>query len=228
MLSLCRFFLVVTPVPRLMHATLAAAGAAGAVAIAIDAGRAPRALTPVLLLQLFAASSGFMVPARRGHFDLVLSIGQGRRRVACAHWLLSVAPGCLAWLVLALTEAIAGDGPVVLASSGTAAAVLLVSTIPWAVTVALPRFAGAIGWLVVLTVFAMVPSAPAVFDGIGGGPSWLHAAAGVALYPQLLAGEDIRGAAGLLAAPALIGAVVSLAYAFVWIDRRDIPLEAAQ
>lgn len=227
---LCRFFLVVSPVPPLLRSALAATVAVSAIAVALDASRAEAALTPLLVLQLFAASAAFMVPARRGHYDLLFTRGQGRLLVAAAHWTASIAPGVVGWIVLVLVE-MAGrvEGPIALLTSGAMGAVFLVSTVPWAATVALPKFAGAIGWLVVLAMFAMaVRGNTRVFTELGGGTSWVEGTLAILVYPPVLVGEDLVGPHGLLALPALLGAAASLAYAFAWIERHDVPLEAAQ
>jgi hypothetical protein len=66
---LIRFFLVVPPVPGLMMVAFAASVACGGVALALRATDPYGALAPIFLLQTLAASSGFVVPARRGHYD---------------------------------------------------------------------------------------------------------------------------------------------------------------
>ncbi len=229
---LVHFFRVVPPNPPLMGVALAATTLAGAATLAIDPGRAREVLTPVLLLQLFASSSGLIVPARRGHYDLLLTMGYSRVAIASVHWTASALPGIASWAVLGSSEIVlARTSTPLLMTSGTVAALVLVSTVPWALTAALPRFAGAIGWLVVLALLAA--TAPALdqgrlFERPGGGASWLQAAIAVLLYPPLLVGEDLRGPQVLLVVPALVVAASALGYALVTIERRDIPLEAAQ
>ena len=61
-----RYFFVVPVVPPLFSAAFAVAIAAAALRLISDASAAIDALTPVLLLQLFVASSGFRFAARRG------------------------------------------------------------------------------------------------------------------------------------------------------------------
>src|SRR6188472_4394562 len=109
-LYLARFFLVVPPMPLLMVGALVVATAISAVVILVDPSRAAGALTPILLLQLFACSSGFDVPARRGHYDLLLTHGEARRRVIAAHWAASAVPGALCWLLLAILDYTANSG----------------------------------------------------------------------------------------------------------------------
>src|SRR4029453_3267579 len=152
---LVRFFLIVPPVPSMMAGTFVVLTIAGGAAIVSDRTRAPGALVPILVLQSLAASSGFSLPARRGHYDLLFTRGSSRTRIALVHWAMSILPGVASWLVLALVELVvsAGSGKRLLAS-GTCVAVCVVSTLPWAVTVALPRFSGGIGWLLVAVTAA--------------------------------------------------------------------------
>lgn len=231
-LRLVRFFHVVPPVPRLMVATMAAATAAGVVLIVLRPGSASSSLIPILLLQLFAASSGFSVPARRGHYDLLVTLGETRLRIAAAHWVMSIAPGVAGWCVLAATEIVAVRGTTSsVTASGSLIALLITSTVPWACTVSLPRFAAAIGWLLVLATAAV--SLPGervlrVFSTLGGGDSWLEAVLGVLTYPPILVGESVAGGQAFIAGPALIVAAVAMVQAFRWIHAHDIPLETAQ
>jgi hypothetical protein len=232
LIYLVRFFRIVSPMPPLMGITFIVTTVISAAAVAVDAARVPQALTPLLMLQLFACSSGFLIPARRGHYDLLLTAGEGRLRIAVVHWFMSVLPGVACWFVVALCEAVATRGGQGAArTSGTLLAWALVSTVPWAATVALPRFAGAIGWLLTLAVVAAtVPGAVdgRMFDRLGAGTSWVEAAIAVLVFPPLAVGEDITGAQGWVAVPALLVAVTAMVQAFDWIEHQDIPLEAAQ
>ena|SRR5688572_6804961 len=227
-----RFFSIVTPIPPLMAPALMAVAGVATALIVLDGGRSAAALTPLLLLQLFAASSGFMVPARRGHYDLLLTGGYGRVRIAATHWAASILPGIAMWLGVGTIGIAAADGPGgSVLSSGSAVALTLVSTVPWAATIALPRFTAAIAWLLMLaTAAAVFPAdrAHAVLDPLDSPSSWLTASLAVTLYPVALVGQDLTGARAALAIPAVIVAAGSMVAAFVWIGRRDIPLEAAQ
>src|SRR6187455_1293531 len=55
----------------------------------------------LLFVQMFLASSGFLVRARRGHFDPLLLGDGGRTRVLVWHWCVSIAPGLAGWICLA-------------------------------------------------------------------------------------------------------------------------------
>jgi hypothetical protein len=227
-----RFFHVVSPIPPLMTGSFVILTVTGAAAILADMDRATGALAPVLLLQLLAASSGFAVPARRGHYDLLLTRERSRTRIAVAHWAASVAPGLASWFALALFEAIVSAGShASLFATGTCAAVFLVSTLPWATTVALPRFSGGIGWILVavttVTTFSTDVmghwSVPSTRIEELAWPAWSFL-----VYPIGPVGQHLGRPQIMAVVPALLLAVGAMAAACRWVTRRDIPLEAAQ
>ena len=229
---LLRFYCVVPPVPRLMIGTFAVIAVIAGAAVVSDPGRASGALAPVLLLQLFAASSGFAVPARRGHYDLLLTRGGSRVRAAVAHWVMSIAPGVASWLAVAAVERVASQGSSgALVASGTWAAVFLVSTLPWAFTVALPRFSGGIGWLLVLVTVATTFSRTVLDDWTVGStrvealvwPAWT-----VLVNPWAAVGHPLDHPQLLAVIPALAIAASAMALACRWAACADVPLEAAQ
>jgi hypothetical protein len=230
-LYLARFFAVVPPMPLLMIGAFVVVTVASVGVIVVEPTRTEGALTPVLLLQLFGNSSGFDVPARRGHYDLLLTHGEARRRIIIGHWAASALPGVASWLVLGVVSlAMSGDERLSLFTLGTVTAVSLVSTIPWATTVRLPRFSGAIGWLLIMSTMSLIAPGLLVFDEsrFGGLAPWLQTAWAVLVYPPLLVGRHLDGADRLLVVPALTFAAAALTGAFVSVSRRDIPLEAAQ
>jgi hypothetical protein len=230
-LLLLRFFWTVPPIPPLMAATFAAVALAGVAQIVFQPLSAARALVPLLLLQLFAASSGFAVPARRGHYDFILTTGASRAWIAGAHWAMSIVPGLLGWAVLACAELVVTRGTgASIASSGSVAALAVISTLPWAFTVALPRFAAAIGWLLALVLVTVNWSGDGTLRVLeaAGDRSWMETAITLLLYPPLLLGESVAGPQRAIVLSVLLISIGAMAYAFVWIDRRDIPLETAQ
>lgn len=213
-----RFFRILTTQPSLIWWTFVVLVLVGAVAVVRDPSRSVGAMAPVLLLQLFAASSGFEVPARRGHYDLLLTSGHRRIWMALLHWATSVAPGVVAWLALAAVEGIASGGSdTSLLASGTMAAMGLVSTLPWAITVRLPRYSGGIGWLLVLAISTSVWPSTQVWS------AWRFL-----VYPVGLVGHELSVNEGIIAAPALVLALGSMAVACRWVSRASVPLEAAQ
>jgi hypothetical protein len=213
-----RFFRVVRAQPPLIVWTFACLVAVGSAAIVQQSTRGAGALLPVLLLQVFAASSGFEVPARRGHYDLLLTSGHRRTSMAVVHWASSIAPGAVSWLILAGVEAGVSRGAgTQLLTTGTIAAMVLVSTLPWAITVRLPRYSGAIGWLLALAISTSVW--PAIHD-------W--SAWSFLVYPAGVVGRELSLRDSTVAAPAMILAAAAMAIAFRWIARASVPLEAAQ
>jgi hypothetical protein len=230
---LARFFLVVPPMPLLMVGAFLVATGVSAVVILVEPSRVSGALTPILLLQLFACSSGFDVPARRGHYDVLLTHGAPRRMVIVAHWAASALPGVLCWLLLAIVDytANSGDNRAALLNGGTLSAVTLVSTIPWATTVRLPRFSGAIGWLLIVAMLSLAAPRMLAIDlsgSIEGWSEWLKATWAVLVFPPLLVGQSLAGLETLVVLPGLLFALVGLLVAFWSVTHRDIPLEAAQ
>src|SRR5687768_3803001 len=110
LIYLVRFFHIVSPMPPLMGVTFVVTTTVSDAGVAVDPDRVQQALTPLLMLQLFACSSGFLIPARRGHFDLLLTAGESRLRIAAVHWFMSVLPGLACWFVVGLCEAVATRG----------------------------------------------------------------------------------------------------------------------
>ena len=226
---LVAFFRAAPPVTLPIVVCLWATAGAGALALAARVTDGATVLTPLLVLQIFAASSGFGLAMRRGHYDLVLSRGVGTTRLMTAHWLASIAPGLTAWLAVAAVERLFARGPAAALSSGSVLAFLLASSLPWAFTTPLPRFAAAIGWLVLLvTSLAIAPAGQQhlVTALRAPQPSALGALA-VLAYPMGLLGIDAwRLPAGTLA-PGIACAVLSMLTAVEWHRRAEVPLEAA-
>ena len=210
MLRLMRFFVVVPVVPRAMVIAFGLATLAGGIAVVVHVDLAVRTLAPVLLLQLFAAASGFMVPARRGHYDILLTRGDSRFVVAVVHWMMSVIPGILSWLVLALIERICGG--TALTAPNALLALFVVSTLPWCFTLPLPRLTGGIMWLL---VYALAASALPERE----------AAPVSLLLPWALLSAAPHPAAVAIVVACIAAAMVA---SFAWIARMDVALESGQ
>src|SRR5262249_24072023 len=73
----------------------------GILTITLNPAELDSALGMVLFVQMFLASTGFAVTARRGHFDPVLVHGSARPAVLFVQWCASVTPGAIAWAVVA-------------------------------------------------------------------------------------------------------------------------------
>jgi hypothetical protein len=227
---LFRFYRIVPTVPVLMWALALSVLAVSATLAAASAGVPSAPLPALLVLQIFAASSGVAGPARRGYYDALLSRGIGRAQILCGHWLASVAPGAVCWAAVALLDRLAhyGDGPNRAVASGSLVALWLASSVPWAATVALPRFAAAIAWLMVLvSVLTALPLGQVTLIGSLGDLSWPGAMV-VLVYPIGLVGQTLSPAQWTMVAPALVLSAVAPAAAFLWFTRTDILLEASQ
>jgi hypothetical protein len=226
-----RFFRVVAPVPGLIRWTFLVVVIVGAIAIASDPAKASAAMVPAHVLQVFAASTGFSVPARRGHYDLLLTGGHSRVWMALLHWWTSIAPGITAWLVMAGIEiAVSSGRRSTLLAFGTCAAMCLVSTLPWAITLRLARFAGGIGWLLVLAMWtSMFPAVDvvAVADASSGAGSLIRAW-GFLVYPPGLVGQALSTSQVWTTTPALVLAGGAMVVACRWILHASVPLEASQ
>ena len=209
-LYLARFFIVLRVVPPLMVAAFALATAVGGAALVIDVAHGVRTVAPVLLLQLFAAASGFCIPARRGHYDLLFTSGDSRLSIAVVHWAMSALPGVVSWFALATIERVYGGNSLV--APGTLVALLVVSTVPWCLTVPFPRLTGGVAWLLLFALAMAVLPGPDV------------PAAGL-LLPWALLRIPVQPL-WAMALLALVG--VGMAGTFVWINRMDVPLESSQ
>ena len=143
-----RFFLAVPLQSPYMLGGLALVVVLGMAELVLAPGSGQDAVVTLLLLQMFSASSGFAIPARRGHYDAILTGGSSRTAVVGWHLVMSVAPGLVGWLVLGACEL--GVGRSVVLSGGSIAAMVMVSAAGWAVTVPLPRLSGGVVWLVLL------------------------------------------------------------------------------
>ncbi len=210
-----RYFRVVPPIPALMSGSFVVITLVGALSIVVTGEGRGVAAVPVIVLQAFSASTGFSAPARRGYFDLLLARGEPRARIAVVQWLTAITPGVLSWAGLTAVQALvrgAASNP--LLASGTVTALLMASTIPWAVTVALPRFSGAIGWLLVVCL------------GAAGGVVWPDPVRQV-VFPIDLIGQRVDNRAQVWL-PAMLLSLVSITIALWWVHRTDIRLEAAQ
>jgi hypothetical protein len=224
-----RFMHVVPPLPRLMHATCACVALIGTGAITLDPAAAPRTLAPILVLQLFAVSTGFAGYARRGYYDLLITGGVSRVTVAWAQWMMSALPGALVWLGLAVVEAITRWRAPDLLSPGPAAAMWMASTVPWACTVALPRFSAAIGVCIGgITIVTLGPPAAAALAGhtIAGAPTALRRVHD--WLPLIASSPDAAIVWGAAAWMPALGATVAMLVALAWIRQSSFPLESGQ
>ncbi len=215
---------------RPMLAGLASLGLLGGLVLLLDPTRGVEVTLPVVVVQMFAASSGFLVPARRGHFDLLLTVGPSRRLAAAAHWAVSAAPGLVLWLGLGCLEAALGGGGGAALASGTVAAMALVSLLGWAGTVALPRLGAGVIWLVLM---AALLATTGQWPGTGRMPllgelaEWPRPVQWT-VCPLLMVGLRLDDAGCWSAMPGLVLAVAGWWVAVLAVERASLGLEAAQ
>ncbi len=227
MFYLLRFFLVVSPVPRLMLWAYAVITAAACVTVAVHPAQAREALMPILLLQAFASSTGFRASARRGYYDLLLTRSGNRIGTALVQWLASATPCAIAWFAVALVERVVGAAPVA-ATSGSVVAAALVTLLAWTISVPFPRFAGAIGWLLVAVMTNnLVVDSPGWDSSAADADGAAASALRVVILPALLVGYDVSAAPRVVASAVTVVAAGAVSV-LLWIDRMDIPLEASQ
>jgi hypothetical protein len=108
---------------------------------------------------------------------------------------------------------------------------IVVSTLPWATGVALPRFSGGIGWLLLAVTLATTFSSPVFGEWVATStriedlawPAWSFF-----VYPVAAVGQSLVRAQLMAVVPAVAVAVCAMVIACRWIVRRDVPLEAAQ
>ena len=213
---LARFFLTVPPVSPALVGALAIAVVVAGVVLLVEIGSSRNALAPLFLVQLLAASSGVAGPARRGHYDLLLTSGESRVSIGLMHWAMSIAPGVLGWLAIAVLEvALRRSVATISLSSGTLVAMLLVSTLPWAVTGPCPKLTGGIAWLLLLAIAMALMS-----------EAWWNTSPAVFLHPWLLVGHRLAPSDVPLVAAMLAVAGAAMTATLAWIRRMDVPLEA--
>jgi len=194
-------------VPPLFKIAFAVAVAAAAMRLMNDASAGIDALAPVLLLQLFVASSGFRFAARRGYYDLLLTSSTPRWQIALAHCLVSILPGVISWWCIGAFEAAAsrGMGRVWLAP-GTCAAFVGASLLAWSVAAFSSRTATTVVWLLVLTIPAIARVAS----------------------PVTLLGATWATADRFILAALCTTAIIAFGAATASVVRGSAPLEAAQ
>ena len=222
--SLPRFFARVGLHPPYALVILGAIVGLGLWTTSVSPGELDSGLGMVLFVQMFLASSGFLVRARRGHFDpLLLGCGE-RTRALVWHWLVSIAPGVAGWICLAGAGYALGSPAAASAFvGGRAVALFIVSALAWAAGFALTRGAAGVVWMAVLVgllVRRIDLLAPSTFAS---GDSVLWHAAALLICPFLLVGSRPVIAPAAVWAAALLSAVVLLS---VWrrSERLDIYL----
>jgi hypothetical protein len=150
-LSEARFFALVRLHPPYAFLILAVIVGIGIWTTSLSPGELDSGLGMLLFAQMFLASSGFLVRARRGHFDPLLAGAASRTRPVVWHWIVSVAPGVVGWTCLAAAGYFHESPMAVSALIGArAAALFIVSAMAWSAGFALTRGAAGVVWIAAL------------------------------------------------------------------------------
>jgi hypothetical protein len=217
-----RYFTVVRPYPGYGIAVLFGVTVLGVWTTNADPRELDSALGMLLLVHMFLASSGFAVVARRGHYDPLLVHGSDRASVLAVQWGASIAPGAIAWAILA-EAGYAWNSPAAWSAltGGRLAAFLIVSAVSWTIGFALPRGAGASLWMGLLIVLllrhvSLVPAAGANDSAI----AILRSAGAIVVCPFLLLGTHVQ-----IAAPAILAALCAATALLLLTIRRGSRLD---
>lgn len=205
-----RFFAAVGLHPPYALLILTAIVGLGVWTTSVSPGELDSGLGMLLFVQMFLASSGFLVRARRGHFDPLLIGAGGRTGAIVWHWIVSVAPGVAGWFCLAGVGYVMGS-PAALSAfvGGRAAALFIVSALAWTVGFTLARGAAGVVWMAALLGLLLrrtelLPQA-SVFSASS--ETVLRHAAALTVCPFLLVGNHLFIAPGAIYAAALFAAV---------------------
>lgn len=206
-----RFFYVVSG-PRAAYVVVAGVliGFAGYIA-ATAPDTIDQTLGMALFLQLFAASTGYRDRLQRGHFDPVLVARPHPATIAAAHWLLSIGFGATVWGVLGAASLLGNPSRLPTAFTPPAVLVLLyVSTVVWAASLPLGRYAGGILWIVTIFILASTQHLQALRVSLlapdGTWTNAVRAAAAVLSFPVFLLFESTPPRRELLLAVLVAGA----------------------
>ena len=110
----------------------------------------------LLFVQMYLASTGFSERARRGHFDPLLTISRSRVSALAAHWVVSIVPGAVAWVLLCLIALATSSATTVPTIVGSRlAALFIVSALAWITGFPLARGTAGFLWTAALFATAM-------------------------------------------------------------------------
>lgn len=218
-----RYLAVVGIHPLYAMVAMAALAVLGLTTVWLNAAELDSGLGMILFAQMFLASSGFVVRARQGHLDPLLTNRLKRTAVVVCHWALSIAPGVIAWALVGGAGFVLGSPTAVSAFVGTrGAGLLIVSSMAWVLGFALPRGAAGMLWMAVLLALLtqrteLLPEASA-----SPGPAIIvrHALT-LMLCPFLLVGKHPAVSPGAVAAALLMSIVLLL---LVWRHARRLDI----
>jgi hypothetical protein len=211
-----RYLAVIGIHPLYAMVALAAIAVLGLVTVYLNPTELDSGLGMILFAQMFLASSGFVVRARRGHLDPLLANSPDRIPIVVSHWALSVAPGVIAWGAVAGAALLLGSPAAASALIGTrAAGLLVVSSIAWVLGFALPRGAAGMLWVAVLLAVLLrgTELLPDPSPVPAGASTVLRHAVTLMLCPFLFVGSHPAVAPGAMCAALLLSFVLLL---LVW------------
>ena len=149
-----KYFLAVRVCPSHALAVLVVITLFALVTVWLNPQELDSGLGLLLFAQMFLASSGFAIRARRGHFDPLLVHGTDRVATLAAHWCASIAPGLSAWVIVSLAGLCLGSPAAGSALAGVRmVALLMVSAVAWSAGFLLPRGAAGAMWVGMLVAF---------------------------------------------------------------------------
>ncbi len=222
-LRMIGFFGRVTPIPGWCWVGMAATLPFAIWMEMTNAGSSSGSVIGLLLLQMMAVSTGFFSHARRGFYDPVLE-RSSRRSAAMAHFAAAASRGAAIFVAIGLVEVVSARSFAVLALGPAAGvALLMVSTIPWAISARLGPLSGGVLWLLASVSFAIsgfgLPLLAAI--RVAGQVPVTKTILGALAFPIALPGLPCPASTlGALAATSL----AALAATVEWIARADFPL----
>jgi hypothetical protein len=225
-LSPFRFFAAAAPIPAPLKAVLAVLVLGAAGLEAVSAGSSDWVLASILLVQLFACSSGFTHHASRGYYDPVL-VSRTRLRVGLAHFAVTALPGSVAWIAAGIAGAMAAGSLSIPAMRPAGwVALFLVSAIPWAVNLRFAPFVAGSLWLLVTASLLLSGRLFRTLGILHADPAWARShglgAIGLGLaFPAAV--PSIAWPSFVLASLAVVSAA-ALATGIATLDRASFPL----
>jgi hypothetical protein len=216
------FATILRPSPAMLAAHAAILVWAGYLAW-LSPGETRPVYVVLLLCQSFSAATGFIFPARRGHFDQVLVAPASRVVIGLAHAAVSMGIGLVAWLVVALIDSLANRGQWPLGLTLPAVSALLyMSAVAWAASVPFARYSSGVVWLIVAIALAGGGKLLALRQAYAaaaeaGGSAW-RAAGAALVFPPLMVTEP--------SAPVAFSTFVVLAAAVLVVGIGVLAIEA--
>ncbi len=226
-IGMVRFLNTVTPVRTVLLLPMGATFLFGVWLETQNPGSSDAAVAFLIVLQMFAVSTGFVSHARRGFYDPILE-QVPRRAVAIGHFLCALGPGCVVLLGIGIAELIAG-GRVHALSVSACTALILVSSVAWAVSVRGGALSGGAVWLLLSLAFFVtgkgLPMLAVLKAAESGQAPVRDVVVGGLLYPMTIPGLNLSTPAAAI----LVGvAAVALAAGVEYIGRADFPIREEQ